>query len=174
MSHKAEDMGLALMEPEELERFLTSSSQCTGIVKNGERAGEQCRKKAIAGGRVCRSHGGQLPPVQRAAQKRLETARLILQMGAVDAARELVRQANGESITDDGFPITPSQRQKASDLLLKYAGVINDSMKVEVSGHVTHDTNHSIDAIMQRLDQQRAQGAPFPAIEAEAEVIDES
>lgn len=45
-------------------------NQCVGHKKNGER----CRRAAIAGGTVCRVHGGAAPAVKAAARVRLEMA----------------------------------------------------------------------------------------------------
>ncbi len=42
--------------------------QCTATVSDGSR---RCRRVAINGGTVCRSHGGAAPQVRAAAQRRL-------------------------------------------------------------------------------------------------------
>lgn len=42
-------------------------AQCTAHAKSGER----CRQPSIAGGRVCRYHGGSAPQVRNAAARRL-------------------------------------------------------------------------------------------------------
>ena len=47
------------------------------------RAGRPCRANAILGGTVCNKHGGNLPQVKRAAQRRLA-----LQEGLAEAARK--------------------------------------------------------------------------------------
>lgn len=48
--------------------------QCRAPVKNGDEVGRRCKKKAILGGLVCRSHGAQLPAVREAAARAVEEA----------------------------------------------------------------------------------------------------
>ena len=67
--------------------------QCSGITKNGARAGQRCGKWAVRGTTVCRSHGAQLPLVREAAKEVVENARLrLIGMAddAVDALEDLV------------------------------------------------------------------------------------
>lgn len=64
--------------------------QCTGVIRNGERAGERCSKKALYGASVCLSHGGSLPNVRAKAEVIVEAARLRLMDAAPEAAEYLV------------------------------------------------------------------------------------
>lgn len=59
--------------------------QCRAPLKNGDEAGRRCKKKAILGGLVCRSHGAQLPAVQQAAARTVDEARLRLLLATEDA-----------------------------------------------------------------------------------------
>lgn len=49
-----------------------TETQCRGHRKDGER----CRRAPIAGGTVCRWHGGEAPQVRAAAQKRIAAAKI--------------------------------------------------------------------------------------------------
>jgi hypothetical protein len=63
--------------------------QCRAPVKNGDDPGRRWKKKAILGGLVCRSHGGQLPSVREAAARTVEEARLRLLLATDDAVAVL-------------------------------------------------------------------------------------
>src|SRR5688500_1066880 len=70
--------------------------QCRAPLKNGDEAGRRCKKKAILGGFVCRSHGAQLPAVQQAAARAVDDARLRLLLATEDAVVVL------ETLLDEG------------------------------------------------------------------------
>lgn len=59
-----------------------------GRCKATNRQGQRCRQPHIAGGTVCRFHGGSAPQVQKAAMERLRA----LQHPAVDALEWLITQ----------------------------------------------------------------------------------
>src|SRR4051794_39006542 len=58
-------------------------------VTNGHDPGRRCKKKALLGALVCRSHGGQLPSVRHAAARTVEEARLRLLLATDDAVAVL-------------------------------------------------------------------------------------
>jgi hypothetical protein len=75
--------------------------QCRAPVKNGDEVGRRCKKKALLGGLVCRSHGGQLPSVQAAAAHAVEEASLRLLQATEDALAVLellMDQAQSEAV----------------------------------------------------------------------------
>jgi hypothetical protein len=62
--------------------------RCIGNVSNGPYAGQRCRRPALLGARVCLSHGGQLPAVRQAAQRRLLAAQDLAVRGVLAIAFE--------------------------------------------------------------------------------------
>lgn len=60
-------------------------TRCTGVVRNGVRAGRQCPLPSVLGTHVCQVHGAQLPVVRQAAQRRTDEARLRLIHSADEA-----------------------------------------------------------------------------------------
>lgn len=77
------------------------SMQCTGVVRNGERAGERCRQNALYGASVCIVHGARLPNVRNKAAALVESARLKLIDSSDEAADWLIdlgRNANSEAV----------------------------------------------------------------------------
>ena len=89
--------------------------QCRAPVKNGDDPGRRCKKKAILGGLVCRSHGGQLPSVRDAAARTMEEARLRLLLATDDAVAVL------EFLMSDG--VSEAVRLRASCEILDRAGI---------------------------------------------------
>jgi len=89
--------------------------QCRAPLKNGDEAGRRCKKKAIVGGLVCRSHGAQLPAVQRAAARAIEEARLRLLLATEDAVVVL------ETLMDQGQ--SEAVRLRAAVEILDRAGI---------------------------------------------------
>jgi hypothetical protein len=66
-------------------------SQCTAIAKSSS---QRCRKHAIAGGTVCRTHGGAAGQVRRAARERLVNA------AAAKALRQVQRTYGRDLLAD--------------------------------------------------------------------------
>ena len=89
--------------------------QCRAPLKNGDDAGRRCKKKAILGGLVCRSHGAQLPAVQQAAARAVEDARLRLLLATEDAVVVL------ETLMDEGQ--SEAVRLRAAVEILDRAGI---------------------------------------------------
>lgn len=86
--------------------------------------GDQCQRTAIAGGSVCRYHGGAAPHVQRKAE-----ARLILMEASEQASEVLIQEMNDDTISS-------SDRQKAANSILDRAGVARIQ---ELSGQSARD-----------------------------------
>lgn len=103
-----------------------ASVRCTGIVKNGVRKGEQCDKWATPlGSIVCLSHGGHLPNVKKAAERRVQEMRTYI-IGeadrAVDTLFDLMEGDYGEQV-----------RLGAAKEILAIAGVKDkETIQVEV------------------------------------------
>lgn len=115
------------------------SVQCTGTIRNGDRAGERCNKWSIAGATVCLQHGGHLPNVKKAAEDRKDAARLQLigaTADAIDVIEHLMKYATQENV-----------KLAAARDVLDRAGIKGG---IEVS--VTHEHKLSpMDEINQRL-----------------------
>jgi hypothetical protein len=94
--------------------------RCVRIKKNGDR----CRRPAIPGGTVCKSHGGLAPQIQQAARVRLE--RMSEKM-----AEELLQVALDDAF--DGDPRHRTVRLAAINSALDRAG-IKPPDKIEVGG----------------------------------------
>lgn len=66
-------------------------NQCTA---HSSRTGERCKKAAIEGGSVCRTHGGAAPQVREKAQQRI----LAMVNPALAELRKLIGGADSESV----------------------------------------------------------------------------
>jgi hypothetical protein len=84
-------------------------------VTNGHDPGRRCKKKALLGALVCRSHGGQLPSVRHAAARTVEEARLRLLLATDDAVAVL------EYLMSEG--LSEPVRLRASCEILDRAGI---------------------------------------------------
>jgi hypothetical protein len=89
--------------------------QCRAPVKNGDDCGRRCKKKAILGGLVCRSHGGQLPSVREAAARTVEEARVRLLLATDDAVTVL------DFLMSEG--VSEAVRLRAAVEILDRAGI---------------------------------------------------
>lgn len=105
----ADPDAVAVADPEDLDtvgfhpswRRPFPSIQCRGTIRSGERAGEQCQKRASLGGYLCIKHGGQLPNNKKLAASIVAAARMQLQGGtelAVDTLLDLAKNANSEAV----------------------------------------------------------------------------
>ena len=75
--------------------------RCTGITRNGPRAGKRCGREATLGTHVCEKHGASLPVVKEAAARRREELYLRLLQGggtAVDTLMDLMDNAQSEAV----------------------------------------------------------------------------
>lgn len=75
--------------------------RCTATVRNGERKGERCGRWSIAGATVCLAHGAKLPNVRKAAEAKIEAARLRIVDDAglaVDTLFELLKVGTAENV----------------------------------------------------------------------------
>ncbi len=105
-------------------------NQCVGHKKNGER----CRRAAIAGGTVCRVHGGAAPAVKAAARARLENA-------ADRMAKNLLKMAVDDDVAD-------GVRLAATNSALDRAG-LSAKTAVEVEVGPTKRFEQILSAVMQ-------------------------
>lgn len=105
---------------DDLVRLLPNGAvRCSGHVPNGN----QCRKAAIKGGTVCRSHGGGAPQVKRKAAIRLlelvDPAIATLAREMTTATRSSDRQSAANSILDRaGHGRTTKVEDDSTELLL--------------------------------------------------------
>jgi len=60
--------------------------RCRAKIRSGPYEGQRCRKLALRGAKVCLSHGGQLPMVKLAAEKRLLAASDLAVKGLINMA----------------------------------------------------------------------------------------
>lgn len=77
------------------------SVQCRGAIRQGERAGEQCGRRATLGSYLCVVHGAQLPNNKKMATRNVENARILLLTSGedlVDLLIDLARNANSEAV----------------------------------------------------------------------------
>lgn len=96
---------------------MDDSRRCTATSK---RSGQRCRRAAIAGGTVCRAHGGAAPQVRNAARRRLlkaadpAAARLVDALAdedsrtAVRAADLILRRASVDTTVEFELPAIES------------------------------------------------------------------
>lgn len=103
-------------------------TRCTARSKQ---SGQQCKQQAIAGGRVCRFHGGAAPQVQFKALERL----IALQAPAVDTLEELM--AMRREYPSTGYAA-------ARDVLDRTIGKAAEVVRQEHSGQITivHELDH--------------------------------
>lgn len=98
-----------------------AARKCTA---HSKQTGNPCRQYAIAGGTVCRFHGGSAPQVQAKAMERL----LALQHPAIDTLAYLMEQKSS-------FPSTAYAA--ARDVLDRTEGKAIETVKQEHSGGIT-------------------------------------
>lgn len=118
--------------------------QCTATVKNGNHAGERCRRRAIYGHWICLVHGGGSPLVRRKAEAVVRAARMRLidstEM-AMETIDDLMINATSEAV-----------RLKAATEVLDRAGV-RGGTEVDVTVREGQDP---ADLLRKRLEQLRA------------------
>ncbi|SON62250.1 hypothetical protein MSIMFI_03771 [Mycobacterium simulans] len=143
------------------------NQRCKAHRKNGE----QCRKWAIAGSTVCRTHGGAAKQVRNAARVRLANA-------ADRLARELLKMATDDKVSDS---VKLAAIRDALD-----RGGVSVKAEVELTAKPYEDIFESIQLTMHlggsRAEHRRSMGIPdaTPALVApthddhiEAEIVDD-
>ncbi|MGU3497634.1 hypothetical protein [Mycobacterium sp. C31M] len=159
-SHTADDAGSKTYPPppppsekRTIDLAKNSGRRCTAHRKNGE----QCRKWAIYGSTVCKTHGGAAPQVVAKAQQRLREA-------SDRMTQRLLGMAESENI--------PAYvALQAINSALDRAGVVEQKqMSVEVTAKPFEDLLADIEG-GSRADYRRSVGHPdpephFPAIES--------
>lgn len=117
--------------------------QCTGHRKNGDR----CKNAAIVGGTVCKFHGGAAKHVRNAARVRLQNA-------ADRMARELLRMAVDDNVSD-------SVKLAAIKDALDRAG-LNSKTEIELSARPWEQIEETVVAQLEirgsRADYRRSHG----------------
>lgn len=73
-------------QPQEDVEVSTVAQQCEATAKA---TGERCARKAIAGGTVCRVHGGAAPAVKAAAARRVEEAKAAAAVATLGLRRDI-------------------------------------------------------------------------------------
>lgn len=132
-------------------------SQCIATVKNGEHAGERCRRRSIYGHRVCLMHGGGAPAVRKKAEAIIQAARMRLiddTQEAVTVLEDLLQNAASEAV-----------RLKAATEVLDRSGVRGG---VDVDVTVTNSQDPAA-VLRERLSTLKAR---TDAIVIEGEVLD--
>ena len=121
--------------------------RCTGTIRNGDRAGERCGRWSIMGHDKCMVHGGHLPNVQKAAQTKVEAAKLRLIEDAdlaVDTLFELLKPGTADNV-----------KLGAAKEILDRAGVKG---AIDVNVEVKH--SNPSDDILKKLAIMRERSAP--------------
>jgi hypothetical protein len=125
-----------------------------------KRDGESCNRWALRGGTVCQVHGGMLPNVKAAAERRVEEARsaiLNLVPKAVLRLDELL-DAEGES-----------SRLAAVKEVLGQAGLVIVRKQESRTEKVVHPQELALDEILEALIESRARALGV----VEAEVVED-
>jgi len=132
--------------------------RCTGVTRNGPRAGKRCGRESTLGTVVCESHGAKLPAVKAAAANRRQAMMLRLidsSDGAVETLVEMMRDASSEAV-----------KLKAATEILDRAGVRGG---VDVNLTVDVVTNPA-DILRDRLESLRKRNEA--ALESEHRIIE--
>ncbi len=134
--------------------------QCRGVIRNGDRAGEQCKKRATLGGYLCIVHGGQLPNNKKFAASVVAAARLRLVSSSEDAADILIDLA--QNATSDAV------RLGAANSILDRIG-----LKAGTDVNVTVTNGESPhDVLAERLLKLRSRVVEGEVVHSEDEVGD--
>lgn len=144
-----------------MERSYVNAARCSAKSKQ---SGEQCKNYAIAGGTVCRFHGGAIPSVRRKARLRLAA---LVEPAISTLAREMVKAEKS------------ADRQRAANSILDRGGMPRAS---HIRGQMSLEESKEL--LMQRIlelrattgDGQRALAAPEPleVVDMELDEHDES
>ena len=103
--------------------------RCTAKSKQ---SGQQCKKLAIPGGTVCRTHGGKAGQVQRAAQRRLQAA---------EAVEELARL--GVSIETTPIEALEAMLYEAAGNVAILRSMVADLDQGQLYGELWHDNGQA-------------------------------
>lgn len=132
--------------------------QCTAKARSGER----CKRPAIPGGTVCRSHGGASPQVKALAAVRAELERWGLGDSTDDPGETLLRLLTQSRIRAD--MLAAELQRKADDLGMTVEQItVADSITLDHRG-VEHKTGEQIRALVAAEGQERDRCARFAQI----------
>lgn len=138
-----------------LERSYANAARCSARSKQ---SGMQCKNYAIAGGTVCRFHGGAIPSVRRKARLRLAE---LVEPAISTLAREMVKAEKS------------ADRQRAANSILDRGGVPRTS---HIRGQMSLEESKAllVERILEVRSRPRAElAAPAPLEVLDAEVVDD-
>jgi hypothetical protein len=121
--------------------------QCSATSKQ---SGERCKKPAIAGGNVCRMHGGAVPAAKRKAAENKQRIE--------DRIKELGDRAV-QTLTDvlDDESVKPEVRVRAAETILDR--IVGKKIEAEVTQTDVRDLDAEIEAELGELPEPEADSA---------------
>lgn len=132
-----------------LERSYANAARCSAKSKQ---SGVQCKNYAIAGGTVCRFHGGAIPSVRRRARLRLAE---LVDPAIATLGREMVKAEKS------------ADRQRAANSILDRGGVPRTS---HVRGQMSLEESKAL--LIERILEIRASGGGDQASLAAGEIVE--
>lgn len=131
--------------------------RCTGVTKNGPRAGKRCGREATLGTTICEAHGANLPSIKKAAENRKNQILLRL-VGMTDDALETIDELRGSAVSE-------AVRLKAATEILDRAGVRGGSdLNVKVE-----QVDTAADLVRNKLEELRKRTIDGQVLEQKAQ-----
>lgn len=123
--------------------------RCTGTLRNGPKAGQQCGNWSLRGATVCIVHGGRLPNIRKHAEDVREAARMRI-LGLADMAIDTL-----EELADAQGTAGAAVKLKAATELLDRAGIkggIEMNVVHEVRSNPSEEIAKRLAGIAKRLE----------------------